>query len=197
MTLLVHFTWSFLYLSQSLLYSSLLLVPLQSVLLTRISHGLLFILTTFLIPSLPSSTSISVPCTLASPSRTCLSPLFLYVPFYYLCQRSFYLAGPSALTSRPFFLAGEGSEEEGDGPLTGVEDNSPPIILEDPQDAYVIKNKPATLTCRAAHALKGKLEGVGKPGSADWHTHARMHTQVDLDFFFHGKGNWLKTKHEW
>ena len=55
------------------------------------------------------------------------------------------------------FVAEEGSEEEGDGPLTGMPDNSPPIILEDPQDAYVIKNKPATLTCRAAHALKGKL----------------------------------------
>lgn len=28
-----------------------------------------------------------------------------------------------------------------------------PIFLEEPIDAYVIKGKPATLTCRAAHAL--------------------------------------------
>lgn len=58
-----------------------------------------------------------------------------------------------------------------DGPF--LEDNSPtksppehhdetllltsdslPIFLEEPQDSYVVKNRPAVLKCRAAHALK-------------------------------------------
>ncbi|KAK8377238.1 hypothetical protein O3P69_013704 [Scylla paramamosain] len=64
----------------------------------------------------------------------------------------------------------EGSEEEGDGPLTGVPDNSPPIILEDPQDAYVIKNKPATLSCRAAHALKVTFKCNGGPPAPESQT---------------------------
>lgn len=29
-----------------------------------------------------------------------------------------------------------------------------PVFLEEPVDAYVIKNKPASLQCRAAHALQ-------------------------------------------
>jgi leucine-rich repeat transmembrane protein FLRT len=29
-----------------------------------------------------------------------------------------------------------------------------PVFLEEPTDSYVIKNKPATLQCRAAHALQ-------------------------------------------
>ncbi|XP_063918325.1 netrin receptor UNC5B isoform X3 [Zophobas morio] len=32
--------------------------------------------------------------------------------------------------------------------------DSLPIFLEEPQDSYVVKNRPATLKCRAAHALK-------------------------------------------
>lgn len=39
---------------------------------------------------------------------------------------------------------------------TGEEDqhSAEPMLLETPQDAYVVKNKPATLKCRAAHALR-------------------------------------------
>ncbi|XP_076054854.1 unc-5 [Oratosquilla oratoria] len=33
-------------------------------------------------------------------------------------------------------------------------DSALPVILEEPKDSYVIKNKPAALRCRAAHALK-------------------------------------------
>ena len=38
---------------------------------------------------------------------------------------------------------------------TGDEDQHSvePMLLETPQDSYVVKNKPATLKCRAAHAL--------------------------------------------
>ncbi|CAL4079276.1 unnamed protein product [Meganyctiphanes norvegica] len=44
-------------------------------------------------------------------------------------------------------------------------DTSPPIFEIDPVDSYVMKNKPATLTCRAQHALKVyfKCSGGGPP----------------------------------
>ncbi|KAK6643457.1 hypothetical protein RUM43_004962 [Polyplax serrata] len=49
---------------------------------------------------------------------------------------------------------------------TGEEDqhSAEPMLLETPQDAYVVKNKPATLKCRAAHALRiyFKCNGVRK-----------------------------------
>lgn len=32
-----------------------------------------------------------------------------------------------------------------------------PVFLEEPTDAYVVKSKPATLQCRAAHALQVRL----------------------------------------
>ncbi|CAL4122750.1 unnamed protein product, partial [Meganyctiphanes norvegica] len=35
-----------------------------------------------------------------------------------------------------------------------VPDDSPPLFDAHPKDSYVIKNKPAILTCRAQHALK-------------------------------------------
>ena len=37
---------------------------------------------------------------------------------------------------------------------TGRPDSAAPIFLEEPEDAYVVKSKPATLSCRAAHALQ-------------------------------------------
>ena len=38
---------------------------------------------------------------------------------------------------------------------TGRPDESAaPILLEQPEDAFVVKSKPATLSCRAAHALQ-------------------------------------------
>ncbi|XP_069999606.1 netrin receptor UNC5C isoform X2 [Penaeus vannamei] len=74
------------------------------------------------------------------------------------------LAPPTAADPAP----GQGSAEndaESGGPLAEVPDNSPPIILDEPQDAYVIKNKPAILTCRAAHALKVNFKCTGaEPG---------------------------------
>lgn len=70
------------------------------------------------------------------------------------------------------------AEEEGEGFLLEDSLNSQtsaggdqhsvplPVFLEEPTDTYVIKNKPATLTCRAAHALQlyfrcngGRVEG--------------------------------------
>lgn len=57
-------------------------------------------------------------------------------------------------------------EEEGDSYLLEDSLNPPtssssdhhsvplPVFLEEPTDTYVIKNKAATLTCRAAHALE-------------------------------------------
>lgn len=54
-------------------------------------------------------------------------------------------------------------EEEGDvldshhpEVSVGVDQQSVPlpVFLEEPTDTYVIKNKPATLSCRAAHALQ-------------------------------------------
>ena len=51
------------------------------------------------------------------------------------------------------------SGESGGGLLvdplaTGRPDSAAPLFLEEPQDAFVVKNKPATLSCRAAHALQ-------------------------------------------
>lgn len=59
----------------------------------------------------------------------------------------------------------EEEEEEGDildshpAIVAGAEHNSVPlpVFLEEPTDTYVIKNKPATLSCRATHALQVRL----------------------------------------
>jgi len=54
----------------------------------------------------------------------------------------------------------DGSSGESGGGLlvdplaTGRPDSAAPLFLEEPQDAFVVKNKPATLSCRAAHALQ-------------------------------------------
>lgn len=37
-----------------------------------------------------------------------------------------------------------------------------PIFTEEPMDSYVIKGKPATLTCRAAHALTAHFKCNGE-----------------------------------
>ncbi|XP_066944513.1 LOW QUALITY PROTEIN: netrin receptor UNC5B-like [Macrobrachium rosenbergii] len=67
--------------------------------------------------------------------------------------------------------SGESLDHPGAAPgeaLVGMDDSSPPVILEDPKDAYVIKNKPAVLTCRAAHALRVFFKCNGAtPGSED------------------------------
>lgn len=61
------------------------------------------------------------------------------------------------------FVAGDDDdEEEGDildshpAVSSGTDHNSSPlpVFLEEPTDTYVIKNKPAALACRAAHALQ-------------------------------------------
>lgn len=38
-----------------------------------------------------------------------------------------------------------------------------PIFLSEPQDSYVVKNRPALLQCRAAHALKLYFKCNGAP----------------------------------
>lgn len=65
-----------------------------------------------------------------------------------------------------YFSAGTEEEPEGDDeelledPLPPVSGGSDlhsvplPLFLEEPTDTYVIKNKPASLSCRAAHALQ-------------------------------------------
>lgn len=86
---------------------------------------------------------------------------FLLVPLLLLTA-----SPPAAADPVPQPPAGDGGGSgSSSGSLTGVADSSPPIILEGPQDAYVIKNKPATLVCKAAHALKVyfKCNG-GAPG---------------------------------
>ncbi|EEB14015.1 netrin receptor unc5, putative [Pediculus humanus corporis] len=56
---------------------------------------------------------------------------------------------------------------------TGDEDQHSvePMLLETPQDSYVVKNKPATLKCRAAHALNiyFKCNNVRKTPLTDQH----------------------------
>ena len=45
--------------------------------------------------------------------------------------------------------------EDTSGPQT-------PLFLEEPKDVYVVKNKPATLDCRASHALEVYFKCNGK-----------------------------------
>ncbi|XP_059473091.1 netrin receptor UNC5B isoform X2 [Neocloeon triangulifer] len=53
-----------------------------------------------------------------------------------------------------------------------------PVFLEEPIDTYVIKNKPATLVCRAAHALNVHFECNGE-GADDSLTEQNQHHIVD------------------
>lgn len=49
-----------------------------------------------------------------------------------------------------------------------------PVFLEEPTDTYVIKNKPATISCRAAHALEVYFKCNGerqKTSSGEPHPH--------------------------
>ncbi|XP_055934626.1 netrin receptor UNC5C-like [Argiope bruennichi] len=47
-------------------------------------------------------------------------------------------------------------------PTEDPEPSTTPVFLEEPQDSYVIRNKPATLSCKARHALQVYFECNGR-----------------------------------
>lgn len=51
-----------------------------------------------------------------------------------------------------------------------------PVFLEEPRDAYVLKNKPATLGCRASHALEVFFKCNGRRVE---YKHHSQHEYVD------------------
>ncbi|XP_055600862.1 netrin receptor unc-5-like [Uranotaenia lowii] len=57
-----------------------------------------------------------------------------------------------------------------------------PVFLVEPQSAYVIKNRPAVLQCKASHAfqLSFKCSGGHKPALTAQETHVDPHTGVQL-----------------
>ncbi|KAB7499241.1 Hemicentin-1, partial [Armadillidium nasatum] len=44
-----------------------------------------------------------------------------------------------------------------------LDDSSPPVFLRHPEDSYVIRNKPAVISCKVAHALKVTINCLGLP----------------------------------
>ncbi|XP_067139903.1 netrin receptor UNC5C-like isoform X2 [Centruroides vittatus] len=70
--------------------------------------------------------------------------------------------------------------EEGGGflldplPTEDPEPSNVPIFIEEPQDAYVVRNKPATLSCKARHALQVYFECNGQL------VDNRQHSQQDF-----------------
>lgn len=47
-------------------------------------------------------------------------------------------------------------------PTDDPEPSSTPVFLEEPQDTFIVRNKPATLSCKARHALQVYFECNGR-----------------------------------
>ncbi|XP_031639601.1 netrin receptor unc-5-like, partial [Contarinia nasturtii] len=60
--------------------------------------------------------------------------------------------------------------------------NELPIFLEEPQNAYAVRNRAATLKCKAAHALEltFKCSGSSHPPPSQLDSHVDPHTGVSL-----------------
>lgn len=60
--------------------------------------------------------------------------------------------------------------------------SSLPVFLVEPQNTYVIKNRPAVLQCKASHAfqISFKCSGGNKPPLTTLETHVDPHTGVQL-----------------
>lgn len=66
--------------------------------------------------------------------------------------------------------------------LDGTADEALPILLVEPQSAYIVRGRPAVLTCKAANALQlsFKCSGSAVPPPSTLESHVNPHTGVHL-----------------
>uniref|UniRef100_W8AYM5 Netrin receptor UNC5 n=2 Tax=Ceratitis capitata TaxID=7213 RepID=W8AYM5_CERCA len=106
-------------------------------------------------------------------------------------------------------------EERSSGPIlekinTAESGNALPIFLTEPENVYVVKNRPAVLKCKAAHALQlnFKCSGSSQPPPSTHDKHVDPHTGVhveevtatihrDLVDEYFGKGPFKCECHAW